>query len=407
MKQREISRRWLIGMTLALMAASLPASAQTNAGQKSAATAQKGAKGSAAAPPRVFDCAAIEVGFTGVKGGLYTFTESAEGIDVKMHGNPKENPIAGFKDGAFTADGIKDMANAINDILADLKKKAADLHLQPKYYVVASSSVAEATNIEAMREAAKAKTGIDVDTVKASEESQLAWISSVPRNRYGQVLLFDIGGGNTKIGYLLTAINKYSAVEVKWGSRSLAEAVPADCDIDKPGKDGKDFQAAIQEVIDSKVMPTYKAAVEKNGALAGLNRIYLIGGSAWAVGVVMHPEQALERRWVRLSPGDFDAFLARVKNGTWNRDPAHNPVMAGKSRELVAQATTDLDELKSNNAMTPKRMIAGASLIKAYLSRSSKELTIFFPRHGQWLYGYVLTKFVEGESNTAHGPAVH
>jgi hypothetical protein len=92
--------------------------------------------------------------------------------------------------------------------------------------------------------------------------------------------------------------------------------------------------------------------------------------------------------------------MARVNDGTWNMDPAKNPVMAGKSAATLEQARKDLDELKSNNAMTPKRMIAGASLVKAYLSRSSQNLTMFFPRHGQWLYGYVLTKFAEGETNS-------
>jgi hypothetical protein len=258
-----------------------------------------------------------------------------------------------------------------------------------------------------MRDEVKTKTGIDMDTVEAGVESELAWISSVPRNRYGQVLLFDVGGGNTKIGYMLTAINKYRSVEIKWGSRSLAEAIPADYVINPRGNDGKDYQTAVQDLIASKVMPAYDAAIEKHVALAGLNQIYLIGGAAWAVGVVMHPEQAFERHWVRLKANDFDGFLTRVKDGTWNQDPERNPAMAGKPKEVLAQAQTDLQELKSNDAMTPKRMIAGASLIKAYLSRSSKELTIIFPRHGQWLYGYVLTKFVEGATNSPARPPVY
>ena len=248
-------------------------------------------------------------------------------------------PVRNFTVTANTS--AADLARATSDILRELLKKADEVHLHPKYFVVASSSVAAAKNLPQLLDAIRAKSGINLDSIDASQEAELAWISSVPRNRWGQVLLFDIGGGNTKIGYLLSSVNSFRSVEVKWGSRNLSEAVPAE----------GDYQKNVQSVIDSKVMPVYDAAIEKNGALAGLDRIYLIGG----LGVVMHPEQALERRWVRLKTTDISDFMARVNDGTWNMDPAKNPVMAGKSAATLEQARKDLDELKSNNAMTPKK----------------------------------------------------
>lgn len=335
---------------------------------------------------------AIEVGASGIKAGIFTFSENVDGLEVRQVVDVKDNPqpILYIKDGSFSQEGLKVVTDSVASLYGPLKERAKEKGLNPVYFAVGSSSVATAANAAELAKEIRTATGLDLGFVRPEEEAQLALISSVPAKRFGESVLIDIGGGNTKLGYMVTSLGRFRGAEVRWGSRSVVREVGTSADLVA-------FRASVDKLIAEKTLPQYDEVAQKNSSLTTRGRIYWVGGAAWAVATVMHLEASLSRS-VSISRTDIDRFLDRVGKGTWNQlqMPALGKTVTAKQRAAIqAKAQTNLDELKSNDAFTPQSMIAGASLMRSYLSRSPKNVVVMWPRYGQWLYGYALTKFEE------------
>ena len=236
-----------------------------------------------------------------------------------------------------------------------------------------------------------------MDFVDAATEGYYGLLSAVPAIRRSVSMYVDIGSGNSKLGCLVgdTTFKDFKSAEIPYGSVSgRNEALK---------RDPKDVDAGIASVM-SDVTDAYEKQSRDIPCLRNRQRIYWSGGAAWATATFTHPEQEMNG-WVTITKHDLDRFLAHLKDGTWNQ---RKPVLTfpkdmplDKQQAIRAKAAKEWDNVQ--NVFVREDLLSGVSIMKAVLDSSNPSATIRFVRGGNFIYGYALEKFKEG--NAKNGPA--
>lgn len=146
--------------------------------------------------------AGIEIGSKGIKISVIDVNNIKKG-DYDILGYWTEN--VGIAKG-IAIDGnlaVEDMDRAGIVALDNLQR------IKNKYgvpdeniYVVASSGVALANNKQALIDKIKTTTTKDLDFITAEAEGKMLLKGSIPSTDYQDAIVLDIGGGNTKGGYV-------------------------------------------------------------------------------------------------------------------------------------------------------------------------------------------------------------
>ena len=147
------------------------------------------------------------------------------------------------------------------------------------------------------------------------------------------------------------------------------------------------------------IKPAYRKATLNNPCLANRGRIYWIGGAAWASATFTHPERATNA-FVTMTRKELDGFLAKLKDGSWN---ANSPSLTfSKDTPESVRSSMNAAALKDwkgvQNVFVREDLIAGVSLFRSILDSSNPNAKVIFVRNGNLLYGYALTRFVEGKA---------
>ncbi len=241
--------------------------------------------------------AAVDLGSKGTKAALYSFVREAEGPDARVifsktvnttlvSGAVNTKTAEGKAEMRFTPKGIEEAADAVKQVTDLMRAEAQKRKLTSvEFYVVGSSGVAKAANRDELAAAVKKASGLDMAFVDAHAEANYGVTSSVPRARRPKALMVDIGSGNTKLGCLVG--DSLKSAEIPYGSVSGRNA----------GKEANatDIKAGIEDVMKTKVGPAYKQESMNYPCLANRERIYWIGGAAWATATFMHPGESAHR----------------------------------------------------------------------------------------------------------------
>jgi hypothetical protein len=338
----------------------------------------------------------IEIGSKGVKARLFSFSGSGENRTVKEHYSKSINTslVSSMASGKFSDNGMQEVVRAVTQLSGELRSAAEKEKLPAlELFTVASSAVAKGTNNKDLLAAVKKASGLDPVLIDAKTENLDGLISAVPEPRRDESLLIDTGSGNTTAGCLVDS--DYKSAEIPYGSVSLRNT----------SIDSSDYEVALKGVLDAMVRPAYKKETLNKPCLANRGRIYWIGGAAWAAATFIHPERSTNA-YVELTRREIDEFLVKLKNGTWN---AQQPriAFAKETPDSVRRTVTNaaLKDWKGvQNVFVREDVYAGVSLFRSLLDVSNPNARILFVRNGNFLYGYALSRYIEGKTQEPAQP---
>ena len=175
----------------------------------------------------------------------------------------------------------------------------------------------------------------------------------------------------------------YNPSEIPFGSVTLRKTVAS----------GGDYVAGLQKTL-APVTAAYNTERMNTPCLGSRNRIYLIGGAAWATATFARPEGALWG-YVPLTRTDVDAFYQRLTDNSWNQgDPvfAFPRQTSALDRELTRKAHAT-DRAAVQNVFSREDLLAGVSIIRVILDQAKPSARVWFVRNGNYLFGYALEKY--------------
>jgi hypothetical protein len=334
----------------------------------------------------------IEVGASGIKGVVVETTapdpETPPAKVLKAYAPLDKN--------AFNLDASASgrVAEAVEQMYHEMEKdyNLAIGHLS----VVGSSGVPENVRPN-LAESILGKLRAKMEFINVEKEISLEFLGIVPARRFSQVVLIDIGSGNTKGAY--TPRSEGSAdlktFQLPWGTKMWAH------EINQTRGDG-DFGLAADVLGQNKLLPAIRQFAQENPELNSRRRVYLAGGITWAMCRLLHPYD--QGSWVRINDSDIDSFYERAKNNPASLlDPDLNQAPKGLHGEELetAKQKAKSEIMKVRDVFSQDQLVAGAQILKGLketLGFAKKDAVFFAGEKAlyAWDIGYVLEKVQAG-----------
>ena len=305
----------------------------------------------------------IEIGSSGIKVAAYSFTNEVL-ADEATPGSGFER-LAPKRDGESypintnirngTPDDITQTVEATKSALARLVARGID---HSNILVVASSGVANPKSeavFNDLKRQIKEQLNVDLQSVTVEEETRLSFDWIVLGARRSQVLLIDVGSGNTKGGYyenLGEPQQRFRYFSLPFGTKTLASKVkglwPDDAVVLHAGESFK---------TDSDLGPSLTRQIASAPGLVSKPRVYLSGGMVWATAMLTRPVGMAEKpSWVRLSSAHFAEVRTRIAVG--------KPYDVTLPATLSADKRAWIDKTLGNvrDTFSPDQLAAGAAI---------------------------------------------
>lgn len=324
----------------------------------------------------------IEIGSKGVKAAVVTSSRDLQGrtrYETSFRKSINANVIQGVVDqGEFAPEAIDATAKAVKDLLAGMKESSPNLGNQ--ITIAGSSAMAGALNRGDLAKRIETDTGIKPIFINSAQELAYALRGSISDDLAHKTALLDIGSGNGRIGYLISPRGDRPAgqavIDLRAGSVTLTEMA------NKARAPGEDYVTALNRVVSNDLQPKLSNELKQYPVLPRHQYFIVVGGAAWAMSTLMHPENQDE--FVPLTRQDFSEYFARLSA---NPEATMNPRLDGISDAKVKEkAAKQIASVKA--AFTPENLLAGARLLKMIgeLDPFGKA-DVYFARDGNWAYG--------------------
>jgi tetratricopeptide (TPR) repeat protein len=324
----------------------------------------------------------IEIGSKGVKAAVVTSSRDLQGrtrYDTSYRKSINANVIQGVVDqGEFAPEAIEATAKAVKELLAGMKESSPNLG--NKITIAGSSAMSGALNRSDLAARIEAETGIAPIFINSAQELAYALRGSIDEKLAPKTALLDIGSGNGRIGYLISARGDrpagQAAIDLRAGSVTLTEMA------NKVRAPGEDYLSALNRVVGSDLQPKLANELKQYPVLRRHQYFIVVGGAAWAMSTLMHPDN--QEAYVPLSRQDFSDYFARLST---NAEAALNPDLNGiTDAKLKEKAAKQIASVKG--VFTPENLLAGARLLKMIGELDPfGQAEIYFSRDGNWAYG--------------------
>jgi exopolyphosphatase/pppGpp-phosphohydrolase len=327
--------------------------------------------------------AGIEIGGRGVKATVVQ--AQPDGVYRRLFAKTQNTTLSVLEAGAFKQNAIDDTVNAI----VSLTKAISEKYKVPaeRIVVVGSSGVPKASNRDAFVAAVKKATGKELRFIDDRTEVELTIAGIVPREQRDQTIALDIGGGNTKGGYK-PAGAPLVYVAVPLGTVTFTQRAS------KEAKDQKlSFAEAVARLRERELVAPLRKGAKAMPELSTRKRVYLSGGSVWAMVTLMKPE-SVDRVYVTFTAADVKAFRALVRKNPDAFPPAAMSRITAP--ELKKRAEKEIKSVQASYG--PENLIAGAEILSGLVEAFELEgKTIIFPRNGYvgWLAAYITGETLE------------
>ena len=332
----------------------------------------------------------IEIGAKGIRAIAVDFTAKDGEPKILSLENKNTTLVADLAaKKQFSSEALK----ATADIVGGLAKKIRDDFQVPEaqLYVVGSSGLFAAlegnetlikTNKEQLIQAIREATGITMDFVSVVREAELTITSVIPVKLRPQAVLMDIGSGNTKGGAELSG--KLITFGIPFGTVTFADRVKKEADKDN-------FAITAARLRKEILTPKLRDSLQGKSELLKRNRVYLAGGTVWALATFMKP--ADRGNAVPIVPGDIDAFLTFLAANP--KELPNTSLSAISDAETKKAATHDMDRVRKT--FSRDQLIAGVEVLKALAEAfqlDGQDKQIVFARNAYigWILGYTIEK---------------
>ena len=293
---------------------------------------------------------------------------------------------------ALSAAAIKETALAVKDLMdtATIKNSV----ITDRLFVVMSSGLKQATDktsgkeaelIAAIRDAVK-NPNQKVDVISFEDEAKYGALSMIVPELHLSSSIMDIGDGNVKGGYLLNR-SKFEAVNFPYGTKAFGKIVKTKY----PEADLKGYIAGV----DTEIAPVREeTALEMNRRVGLKNRknIYLLGGIAFVMNNLMHPERAaIIGRPMEVSLEDVKKFRQMAVS---NYEELITPDFGKIADPIVKQIAEEDVKLITTKLYNNQDIIAGATILETIMKeypRDGVQKHFCFIKGGDiaWISGYV------------------
>ncbi|MBY0231103.1 MAG: hypothetical protein K2W96_17600 [Gemmataceae bacterium] len=321
--------------------------------------------------------AGLEIGGRGVKALVVEVLPS--GVIRRLMAKTQPTKLTTLEDGKYRPAAIDDTARAMSKYAKEIRD---EWKVPPeRLRVVGSSGVPLASNLADLKGAVKKATGKELAFIDEKTEVALGFEGIIPKADRPKAVSLDIGGGNTKGGYVPEkGPLVYAAIPL--GSVTYNDKVGAHAK-----KEGVPHAEAARKLAEAELLAPLKKGAAAMPELGKRSHAYLSGGMVWAFVSATKPE-AVDRAYVPFKSEDVAAFVALVRK---NGGKLPESVLDGiKDEGVKARAKKEL--LAALRVYPPDHLVAGAEILAALVEAFGLESkTLVFPRHGAhgWLTAYV------------------
>lgn len=327
---------------------------------------------SASAQDELF--AGIEIGSKGIKMSVLEVHNIKRGnYTIKAYWTENIGIAKGISiDGNLAQE---DMDKAATVVYSNLLKIKNEFHVADEnVFVVGSSGVAMAKNTAELIAKVKTVAKKDLDFIDAQAEGKMLLKGCIPPSDYPNSMVLDIGGGNTKGGYVdvLNGENfVFFPLVLSYGSITLTEAVNKQTrngSISEYNQKSFGFLPELREQVNA-MYKSKPVAFEKE-------KIFLSGGAVWAFYTLFYGEGKEHFNEFKLE--DVLTYDAILKNNF---------------KKFEDQAKTDKDVEKVLKVYSQKHLISGSNILLVCLEAMPEinKKQLYFAKEGQiaWLVSYI------------------
>ena len=318
--------------------------------------------------------AGIEVGSKGIKMSVLDVDNIKKG-DYVVSSFWTEN--VGIAKG-ISIDGNlakEDIDAAVAVVVANYAKIKKEFKVKEEnIYIVGSSGVAMAENKQDLIVAVKNATNKTMEFIDANNEAKMLLRGCVPPIDYPKAMVLDIGGGNTKGGYVDTRngdVLVFFPISLSYGSVTLTEAVlkkTKNKTIEEYNLKSFGFLPILRTQINA-MYASSPSTLDKE-------KVYMSGGAVWAFYTLMNG--AAKEPFSEFKLEDVIYYDQVLKNNFTRYEDL---------------AKTDKEVAKVLKTYSQKHLISGVNILLACLEAlpniNAKKL--YFAKEGQiaWLVSYI------------------
>ena len=294
---------------------------------------------------------------------------------------------------------VKDTVEVVHELREGAQAKSLPTL---KLFVVGSSGLGAVCNTDEIAARVRDATGLCPEFISAADEARYTLGFVLPKDRY-KSLIIDITGGNTLGGYYVTTRGaawpprEWHGFEMKYGSRTLKDKALVLMRADRKDAQGNalpplDYWHAVDTVLHDEVGPELEQIRNENSGLSNFGQMYMVGGAIWGVSTRIKPVQQEEWAISPLGLPDFDAVMAKLKDGTFNEfdDDQFGPKVSAKTREAADAELRDVLQ-----RFDPQSLYAGVALARYIVQETTPFARVYFPTTAAWISGYAREKFRE------------
>ncbi|NJM67851.1 MAG: protein kinase [Acaryochloris sp. RU_4_1] len=323
----------------------------------------------------------IEIGSSGVKGEVVQELNAPNSAGHTLE--PREEDIEAKDVNPINPNAKQQTVQAVKDMFLDIQQRFGI----PCEHIVIYGSSGFATKTDlAYRDSLigdiQTTIGRAVEVISPEQEATYVFSAIVPPHRLDQVLMLDIGSGNTKGAFQNANGSAQSpgTFSFPWGTKTFTE------EVDRI-RGSQDFVTALTRLREQ-ILPDFRQRTRLLPILASKPRVYLTGGIVWSLATLVRPcqpeqviakEAELSSEFVRLYPEDLTTFYNNV---TRDQKTLFEPDLSQCTEEQRVRVKKDIAKIR-NEVFTTEELTGGAELLRV-LSSSLKFVdkdAIFFSRY--------------------------
>ena len=317
----------------------------------------------------------IEIGIKAVKMSVIT-VEDAEDDEYEV----KDYWVENFEKTAIISKDTNLTPKGIDSISAMVQKNFEKMILKYKidrknFYIIADSGIGAATNSDILTQKIKLLTNTNLTIISDTEEAKLLLKGCIPRKKYSNSMILDIGSANTIGGYMgvVKGEDVFHPLTLDLGSITLTEIInqkSTDKTIDKFNELSFNHLPTLKE--------NFSKMFKKDPESINRPNIFFTGGASWAFYTLFYGIKA-EKNFNEIKHEDILYQKSVVENNfrKIENDALTNPIM-----QKVLKVYSQKNIISSLNML-----LVALEEIPDYENKK-----IYFAKNGQiaWFVSYVI-----------------
>jgi exopolyphosphatase/guanosine-5'-triphosphate,3'-diphosphate pyrophosphatase len=274
----------------------------------------------------------------------------------------------------------------IDQTILILKSNFEKLNIQKavplkNIFVVVSSGVAMAKNTKDFLKRIDNELGVKSKVISVEDEVKLMILGGIPVNKINESIMLDIGGGNTKGGYLtsLKEENSYffSPIKLNYGTVTLTEKIKNSI-VNK--EDFNEYLTSISVINDS-IRLAFGEMMNSNELFQKKKNLYFSGGAVWAF-ITLSQNQDI---------GEYRAFtLDQVKK--------HHYDLVSNFTKFEKLATENPEIRRVLKTYSHQYLVSGNNILINFLENvkniDHKKIYFISSGHLAWLKSYIIENII-------------